>query len=112
MPDKRIVNEQGCSRIKQVRGAISAEVTSKWTYEQSAGWNHSDIRGESIASKGNGKYKCHEVRDTCGVCRRATVSIRPLGKEKGETGGKMRLKRVSCQFIISQAIRNSLRYSE
>lgn len=48
---KRIVNEQGCRRIKQVSGDIPAEVTSKWRYEQVQGWNHSDIRGESIASK-------------------------------------------------------------
>lgn len=51
MPDKRIVNEQGCSRIEQVRGDISPEVTSKWRYEQSAGWNHSAIRGEVLQAK-------------------------------------------------------------
>ena len=47
-----------------------------------------------MASKGNGKYKCHEVRETWGICRRATVSLWPQGSEQGEAGGKMRLKRV------------------
>lgn len=90
MRGKRIVNEQGCRRIKQVSGDISAEVTSKWRYEQVQD-GIIQISGEKVLQA---KFKCFEVRETWGICRRAIVSIRPLGSEQGEAGGKMRLKRV------------------